>query len=295
MQIFSSEKTQKGESFFNQQIQVQPPEGLNATVAAPLTPGGGWAPSIPNINSLSGNTSLKDLTMRAKAGVQAGDIQKEAHMSFCLGLINEEKKKYTESIKFYKLFFFCARLLDDPIGAALALNRLGVSYHKNGNNQRSLQFHIKHEDFSDQENVFAAFYNIGMCHRILGSITDSLTYFSKALEWAVKRTDFESQCVTYGQMGITNLVGKNFSGSLDCFKNCYEICQQMKNSRLQLDCLLCLAYICYSQNNFEEAIGYFKTAYVSAKALKEMEISEQCMCNIGIAQARLQFKIPQLP
>ena len=57
-------------------------------------------------------------------------------MSFCLGLINEEKKKYGDAIKFYKRFFFCARLLDDPIGAALALNRLGVSYHKNGNHCR---------------------------------------------------------------------------------------------------------------------------------------------------------------
>ena len=59
MQIFSANKAQKGETFFNQQIQVQPPEGLNATVAAPLTPGGGWAPSIPNVSNLSGNTSLK--------------------------------------------------------------------------------------------------------------------------------------------------------------------------------------------------------------------------------------------
>ena len=68
--------------------------------------------------------------MRAKAGVQAGDIQKEAHMSFFLGVMNEESKKYADSIKFYKRFFFCARLLDDPVGASLALNRLGVVYFK---------------------------------------------------------------------------------------------------------------------------------------------------------------------
>lgn len=36
--------------------------------------------------------------MRAKAGVQAGDIQKEAHMSFCLGTMNEERKRYLEVI-----------------------------------------------------------------------------------------------------------------------------------------------------------------------------------------------------
>lgn len=51
-------------------------------------------------------------------------------MSFCLGVMNENKRKYIESVKFYKRFFFCARLLDDPVGAGLALNRLGVVYHK---------------------------------------------------------------------------------------------------------------------------------------------------------------------
>lgn len=93
-------------SFFVQQIHVQPPEGLNATVAAPLTPGGGWAPSIPHVNPNLMKTSLKDLTIRAKAGVQAGDIQKEAHMAYNLALLNEENKHLKKAIRFYKRFFF---------------------------------------------------------------------------------------------------------------------------------------------------------------------------------------------
>lgn len=40
--------------------------------------------------------------MRAKAGVQAGDIQKEAHMSFCLGTMNEDKKRYLEVVCAHK-------------------------------------------------------------------------------------------------------------------------------------------------------------------------------------------------
>ena len=89
-----------------------------------------WAPSIPISTSFLKQQSLKDITMRAKAGVQAGDIQKEAHMAFALGNLNEEKKNYKKAIKFYKRFFFCARILEDPVGASLGLNRLGVMYHK---------------------------------------------------------------------------------------------------------------------------------------------------------------------
>jgi hypothetical protein len=46
------------ESFFTQQIHVQPPEGYNASVAAPLAPGSGWAPSIPSGTQNLDRTSL---------------------------------------------------------------------------------------------------------------------------------------------------------------------------------------------------------------------------------------------
>ncbi len=60
MRMFNSRlKSRAGESFFSQQIQVQPPEGLNATVAAPLTPGGGWAPSIPSLTGALNKASFK--------------------------------------------------------------------------------------------------------------------------------------------------------------------------------------------------------------------------------------------
>ena len=51
-------------------------------------------------------------------------------MAFALGNLNEQEKNYKKSIKFYKRFFFCARILEDPVGASLGLNRLGVMYHK---------------------------------------------------------------------------------------------------------------------------------------------------------------------
>jgi len=66
----------------------------------------------------------------ATVGVQAGDIKKEAHMAFCLGTLNEDKQDMKTAIKYYKRLYFCAWILEDPVGAALALNRLGVAFHK---------------------------------------------------------------------------------------------------------------------------------------------------------------------
>lgn len=124
------------------------------------------------------------MEMRARAGIQIGDVQKEAHMAFYMGVLSEKEEQYQNSVKFFKRFFFCARMLDDPVGASLALNRIGVSYYKSDRIEKSLRFHLKHCEFTDQENSFAAYYNIGMCQKMLGDFENSTLYFTRALEWA---------------------------------------------------------------------------------------------------------------
>ena len=95
-------------------------------------------------------------------------------MAFALGNLNEEEKSYKKAIKFYKRFFFCARILEDPVGASLGLNRLGVMYHKLKLYDKSLQFHMKHKQFTDNENLFASHYNIGICQRLLKNFSGAI-------------------------------------------------------------------------------------------------------------------------
>lgn len=68
-------------------------------------------------------------------------------------------------------------MLEDPIGAALALNRIGVAYYKCKSFVKSLKFHLKHIEFTDKDNLFAAFYNVGICYRVIGDYEKSMTYF----------------------------------------------------------------------------------------------------------------------
>ncbi len=44
---------------------------------------------------------------------------------------------------------------------------------------------------------------------------------------------------------MTYLLVKNYSQSKMHFSNCYQVAAKVKNRKLQLDCLLCLAYISY--------------------------------------------------
>jgi len=252
--------------YFAQQIQVQPPEGLNASVAAPLTPGGGWAPSIPAGNNSLSQANLKDMTMRATAGVQAGDVQKEAHMSYCLGVLNEQKRSYKEAAKFYKRFFFCARLLDDPIGAALGLNRLGVLYHNMNKHPKALQFHLKHLELSDKDNRFAALYNLGITHRQLSAFPDSLAVLTQALAWARDRQDAESECISLGQMGLTAQLQGDIGASFEYFQTSLKLAQRLRSEKLQLDTLLVLGELAFGMQKLPVAVSFYGAA-ISVRAM----------------------------
>jgi len=98
-------------------------------------------------------------------------------MAYSLAKLNEDKNKLKTCIRYYKDFFFYARLLEDPIGSALAFNWIGVAYHKLKKYDKSLSFHKKHLEFSDAENQYASFYNLGISYRFLNEIELSIDEF----------------------------------------------------------------------------------------------------------------------
>lgn len=91
-----------------------------------------------------------------------------------MGDMNETQGSVKLAVKFFKRFFFCARVLEDPVGASLALNRIGVGYYKDKKYLKSLKFHLKHIEFTDKENLFASFYNVGICYRIMKDYEKSI-------------------------------------------------------------------------------------------------------------------------
>ena len=83
------------DTFFDQPIFLQLPDLPNSTVTSSLAPGFGWAPSLPHMSSLKfTREEINNMILRAKCGVKTGDIQKEAHMLFYLGVVAENKKHY---------------------------------------------------------------------------------------------------------------------------------------------------------------------------------------------------------
>lgn len=163
--------------FFDILVQAQPPDQPNTTIASPLTPGNGYAPSIPYIKDKEVKGNIKDILMLAKAGMLVGDIQKEAHLSFLMALIYDQQKKYKEALEAYKKFLHTAKIMEDKIGMALAANRISVCYFNLKNYQKSLEYILINIKLSDNDNLYSGVYNIGIIYRALQQYDNALVNF----------------------------------------------------------------------------------------------------------------------
>lgn len=84
---------------------------------------------------------------------------------------------YKKAIKHLKYYFNSAKSLEDKIGMAFAMNRIGVNYHKIGVDSKSLSYHGKNIELSDFENIFAGLYNSAISSRNLGQLKESDEFF----------------------------------------------------------------------------------------------------------------------
>lgn len=117
--------------FYDSPISIDPPDfpgtgnsvGINSAT---------YAPSVPsNLKGLK-DSNIKELLMRAKAGMNTDDIEKEAHLSYYLGEVYSEKKLFKESLKFFRRFLGFAKAMEDRIGMSLGANRVAIAYFNCG-------------------------------------------------------------------------------------------------------------------------------------------------------------------
>ena len=280
----SSDTTKK--NYFNQLIQIRPPEGINAVVASPLMESKGWAPSIPSVNIDKLNTNLKDLMIRAKGGIKNNDIIKEAHMAFYLGIMNEEEKKYENALKFYKKYFLSAKLLQDIYGTELALNRIAVLFSNIFDFEQSIYYNEKHKEITTHNlNGFVAYYNCGICYRVLENFEKSIENFETALKMSADENDLESYTLCLAQLAICYI----FIGDIDAFiEHSNEFSEKNKSLghiEMDLEMQILSGYIYNYTGDLEVSKDFYKKSLKNSLICENERYKAVSLCNIGIIEA----------
>ena len=273
-------------NYFNQLIQIRPPEGINAVVASPLMESKGWAPSIPSVNIDKLNTNLKDLMIRAKGGIKNNDIIKEAHMAFYLGIMNEEEKKYESALKFYKKYFLSTKLLQDIYGTELALNRIAVLFSNIFDFEQSIYYNEKHKEITTHNlNGFVAYYNCGICYRVLENFEKSIENFQQALKMSEEESDLESYTLFLEQLAICFI----FIGDIDAFiEHSNEFSEKNKSLghiEMDLEIQILSGYVYNYKNDLDKAKEFYKSSLQNSLLCENERYKHVSLCNIGIIEA----------
>ena len=280
----SSNTTKK--NYFNQLIQIRPPEGINAVVASPLMESKGWAPSIPSVNIDKLNTNLKDLMIRAKGGIKNNDIIKEAHMAFYLGIMNEEEKKYENALKFYKKYFLSAKLLQDIYGTELALNRIAVLFSNIFDFDQSIYYNEKHKEITTHNlNGFVAYYNCGVCYRVLENFEKSIENFETALKMSAEENDLESYTLCLAQLAISYIFIGNIEAFIEHSNEFFEKNKSLAHIEMDLEMQILSGYIYNYTGELEVSKDFYKKSLKNSLMCENERYKAVSLCNIGIIEA----------
>lgn len=115
---------------------------------------------------------------------------------------------------------------------ALGANRVAVNLFYEGHTSKSISFHHENLKLSDTENCFAAYYNLGVCHRALGQYEQAVSCLETALEWCRQRGEAESECITLGQLAVTYKAMEQYQRALEEFEKSADICRRLKKITL---------------------------------------------------------------
>ena len=74
---------------------------------------------------------------------------------------------------------------------------------------------------SDQENLFASYYNMGIAFRKTENYSKAIEFFQAANEWANAREELESKCLCIGQLGLCYYGVDNLDMALNYLKVFY--------------------------------------------------------------------------
>ena len=250
----------------------------------------GWAPSIPSVNIDKLNTNLNDLMTRAKGGIKAGDITKEAHMAFYLGIMNEEEKKYENALKFYKKYFLSAKLLQDIYGTELALNRIAVLFSNIYDYNQSIYYNEKHKEITTHNlNGFVAFYNCGVCYRILERFDDSIKNFETALKMSEEENDLESYTLCLAQLAISHIFLGNVNAFVEHSEEFFNKNKSLNHIEMELEMQNLSGFIYNFCNNYDDAKDFYDNALKKAVDCENERSKAIALCNIGIIEAEKDF------
>ena len=207
-------------------------------------------------------------------------------MAFYLGIMNEEEKKYESALKVYKKYFLSTKLLQDIYGTELALNRIAVLFSNIFDFEQSIYYNEKHKEITTHNlNGFVAYYNCGICYRVLENFDKSIENFKTALKMSEDENDLESYTLCLAQLAICYIFIGDIEAFIEHSREFSEKNRSLGHIEMDLEIQILSGYVYNYKGDLDEAKKFYKDSLQNSLLCENERYKHVSLCNIGIIEA----------
>eukprot|EP00471_Norrisiella_sphaerica_P007833 CAMPEP_0184492528 /NCGR_PEP_ID=MMETSP0113_2-20130426/23526_1 /TAXON_ID=91329 /ORGANISM="Norrisiella sphaerica, Strain BC52" /LENGTH=445 /DNA_ID=CAMNT_0026877377 /DNA_START=42 /DNA_END=1379 /DNA_ORIENTATION=+ len=233
---------------------------------------------------------LTDYSQKATACRREGRLRGEGHAYFCMGVIHDNLKEYTNAVSFYQKYIQICGQINDNIGEALAHNSLGITYYtmapkaKNPSEiySRAANHHNKHGELGDPRGKFIAHTNLGIVYSTVGDNEKSVSHHEAALKHAIRLSDVSFQAIAVGHLGLAGCAHKDFQTARACMERHLELVVHLGDQKAKEEAQMHLGYISKMQGDSKAAATYYRQALETAQNSKNAKNVSTAKVQIGI-------------
>jgi len=200
-----------------------------------------------------------------------------------LGELAQAKKHLLEAIK--KM-----AEISDKLGEAKAINWLGNTYERLGNDIEALNCHLRalelREENSDKEGVGASFNNIGNLYLRLEDYPTALSYYFKALEIRRQIGDEEGEAATNTNIGIIYYRLGKYEEARDYGLRGIDGFRRCKNLQGYANALNNLGLVYVKLEEEDKAIRFYNECREIYSQLSDKQGEANALNNLGLLFAK---------
>ncbi|CAD2217664.1 hypothetical protein AGDE_03208 [Angomonas deanei] len=247
-------------------------------------------PAVRKEDTTTKISALSDAETRAQSALRAGQADRAARLFCLVGCLHYNSANMELALGGFEKALECFERAQQPRGAALCHNMLGVCNYHLGRYKTSLVHHKQQETLGGAYAAAVAQTNMGVCYAALGDLEFAVQAFEDALESAKASREIMLETIGEGNLGLISLKIRNMRAAQAHLELCLEHCSAAGDKSGACICLLLLGEVYAIMNDYQHALFYYEHAYrIGGEASNPDVVSIARVC-IGVTRGNAHIR-----
>eukprot|EP00285_Hemiselmis_virescens_P007370 CAMPEP_0173401342 /NCGR_PEP_ID=MMETSP1356-20130122/50575_1 /TAXON_ID=77927 ORGANISM="Hemiselmis virescens, Strain PCC157" /NCGR_SAMPLE_ID=MMETSP1356 /ASSEMBLY_ACC=CAM_ASM_000847 /LENGTH=207 /DNA_ID=CAMNT_0014361461 /DNA_START=57 /DNA_END=677 /DNA_ORIENTATION=+ len=206
-----------------------------------------------------------------------------------MGVLHDNAKEYDKAVLCYEQYLQAARGAGDAKGEQLALNSIGIDWHKMGEFDKAIDVHSQHLQMADIPGKFVAHCNLGLAFAEINESEKASLNHRQALRYAIVMSSLVGESLACGNLGVIGAKRGDIKTAKACMERHLKLATALNDIKAQLDACTLLGQLANDSGEYEEASSYYEQARSLSLETGNARLATAAKCMIGVARGNAQF------